>query len=508
MKALISTSDRTDLPGFARALLEAGFELASTGGTGAALEEAGLPVTQVSRITGFPELMDGRVKTLHPSVHAGILARRGNENDAAQLAHHLIDTIDVVVVNLYPFVETVSGPGAALDQALENIDVGGPAMIRAAAKNFPDVIVVVDPADYGWVAERLNGTPPSISREDRQRLAQKAFQHVAAYDTAISRYLAGPNNSLSGQITLGYEKLDDLRYGENPHQTGALYADPLSTGGIARAERLHGMALSFTNILDADAAWRIACDFESPMATVIKHANPCGLAVHPDQPTAYKRALEGDPTSAYGGILGFNRTVTAATSEAMRGVLYHIVVAPDFEPEALSILKRRKQLRVLRAAPERGPGDRLDARKIGGGALIQAADVSDEDFSSWEVVTDRAPNGPERRDLALAWKASRHVKSNAIVLARDNAMVGMGAGQPNRVTSVHLALRLAGDEARGSALASDAFMPFADNVEIAAAGGVTAIVQPGGSLRDQEVIEAANKLGVAMVFTGTRHFLH
>ena len=320
--------------------------------------------------------------------------------------------------------------------------------------------------------------------------------------------MAGGGSPFGDQVTLGYEKLADLRYGENPHQAGALYADPLSTGGVARAERLHGMELSFTNILDADAAWRIACDFEAPMATVIKHTNPCGIAIHEDQPTAYRRAFEGDSTSAYGGILGFNRTVTASTAEAMRGVLYHIIVAPDYEPEALRMLKRRKQLRVLKAAPERGPGAGLDARRVGGGALLQSADTSNEDGGSWKTVTDREPTEAECRDLALAWKVSRHIKSNTIVLAKDDAMVGMGAGQPNRVTSVHLALRLAGEKARGSSLASDAFMPFADNVEMAAEGGVTAVVQPGGSLRDDEVIEAANRLGMAMVFTGTRHFLH
>ena len=508
MKALLSTSDRSGLPEFAHALVGAGFELVSTGGTGASLVEVGLPVTQVSEITGFPEIMDGRVKTLHPNVHGGILARRGNEGDAAQLAEHMIDTIDVVVVNLYPFVETVSKDGASLDEALENIDIGGPAMIRAAAKNFPSVLVVVDPADYGWVGERLADGTSSVPLEERQRLARKAFQHVAAYDTAISRYLADDGSRFGEQVTLGYEKLADLRYGENPHQAGALYADPLATGGVALAEQLHGMELSFTNILDADSAWRIACDFEEPMATVIKHTNPCGLAIADDQPTAYKRAFEGDSTSAYGGILGFNRTVTAATAEAMRGVLYHIIVAPDYEAEALRMLKRRKQLRVLKAAPEDGPGAGIDARRVGGGALIQSSDTSDEDPGSWKTVTDREPTEAERRDLALAWKVSRHIKSNTIVLAKDDAMAGMGAGQPNRVTSVHLALRLAGEKARGSSLASDAFMPFADNVEMAADGGVTAVVQPGGSKRDAEVVAAADEHGLAMVFAGRRHFRH
>ncbi len=510
MKALLSAYDKAGLSDFARALVGSGFELVSTGGTGKELSDGGLPVTQVSDLTGFPEILDGRVKTLHPKLHAGILARRGVPDHTSQLSQHGIETIDLVAVNLYPFVETVSRPNVTLDDALENIDIGGPTMVRAAAKNFPDVVVVVDPGDYSWIAERLSGSSPlsAITLEERKALAQKAFQHVALYDTAVSRYLSDGVVLESKELTLGYSKLDDLRYGENPHQQGALYIDPLASGGIVRGEQLHGIELSFTNILDADAAWGVVSDFAEPAATVVKHTNPCGLAVHPDQPTAYRRAFEGDSVSAYGGIVGFNRTVTAATAEAMRGVLFHIMVAPEYEAEALEILKKRKQLRVLKVSPEQGPMAGLDVHKVSGGALVQTTDAIEEEPASWKVVTARTPTEAELNDLALAWKVSKHIKSNTIVLAKDSTMVGMGAGQPNRVTSVHLALRIAGDKAKGSAMASDAYMPFADNVELAAEGGITAVAQPGGSIRDDEVIEAADRLGLAMVFTGVRHFKH
>ena len=514
MKALISTYDRTGIEAFARALHESGFELVSTGGTGAALSEAGLPVQQVSELTGFPEILDGRVKTLHPKVHAGILARRDVASHAEQLAEHGVDTIDLVAVNLYPFVETVSRAGVTLEEALENIDIGGPTMIRAAAKNFPHVVVVVDPSDYEWIAGRLSKDPGAgdasqfLTLEERGELARKAFQHVALYDTAITQYLGDGDTLFSPEMTLGYTKLYDLRYGENPHQKASLYADSLSAGGIVRAKQLHGIELSFTNTLDADAAWRVVSDFSEPAATVVKHTNPCGLAVHPDQPTAYQRAFEGDSVSAYGGIVGFNRTVTAATADAMRGVLYHIIVAPAYEPEALEMLRKRKQLRVLQVSPAKGPMENLDVHSVSGGALIQTIDNIEDDAASWKVVTEREPTEAELKDLAFAWKAAKHIKSNTIVLAKDGALVGMGTGQPNRVTSVHLALRIAGDKSKGSVLASDAYMPFADNVELAAEGGVAAIVQPGGSIRDEEVIAAANELNIAMVFTGTRHFRH
>ena len=511
MKALLSVYDKSGIAEFARALGDSGFELVSTGGTYQAIAEAGLAVQQVSELTGFPEVLDGRVKTLHPKVHAGILARRDLASHTSQLAEHSIDTIDLVAVNLYPFVETVGRPGTTLEDALENIDIGGPTMIRAAAKNFAHVVVVVDPSDYGWLAERLgegNGDGPSLTTGHRRELARKAFQHVAVYDTAVSTYLANGDRLASSEVTLGFDKLYDLRYGENPHQRASVYADVLSSGGIVNAQQLHGRELSFNNILDADAAWRVVSDFSQPAATVVKHTNPCGLAVHPDQATAYRRAFDGDSVSAYGGIVGFNRPVTAATAEAMRGIFYEIVVAPSYESEALEMLKKRRNLRVLEVSPVQRIGGDLDVRLVSGGALFQTADTIEEDPASWKVVTERKPTDTELADMALAWKAAKHIKSNTIVLAKDSTLVGMGAGQPNRVTSVHLALRIAGDKAQGSVLASDAFFPFADSISLAAEGGVTSIAQPGGSIRDEEVIAAADELRIAMVFTGTRHFRH
>ena len=507
MKALLSASDRTGLIEFARALHSAGFDLVSTGGTGGAIADAGLPVQEVADLTGFPEILDGRVKTLHPKVHAGILARRDLDSHRAQLDDHGIDTIDLVAVNLYPFVETVRRKDATLEDALENIDIGGPTLLRAAAKNFPHVIVAVDPADYGWLGERLASQEP-VSLDERRALAQKAFQHVALYDTAVSHYLRSDFDAMPEAVTLGYERTAAVRYGENPHQRGAVYADPLATGGIVRAEQLLGPELSYNNFLDGEAAWRVVSDFREPAAVVVKHNNPCGLAVDDDQTAAYRKAYEGDSMSAYGGIVAFNRTLTAAAAKAMRGVLYHVVIAPDFEPEALEVLKRRKQARVLRVAPASGPAEQLDVRRVSGGALLQTADDIAVDPPSWVTMSKRQPSEDELLDLAFAWRTAAHVKSNSIVLARESTLVGMGAGQPNRVTSVHLALRVAGERARGSVLASDAFFPFADGVELAAEGGITALAQPGGSLRDDDVIEAADRLGLAMVFTGSRHFRH
>lgn len=509
MKALLSVYDKMGIEDFARALHEAGFELVSTGGTHKAISDAGLPVQQVADLTGSPEILDGRVKTLHPTVHGGILARRDLDDHAAQLQQQGIDTIDVVVGNLYPFVETVSRPDVTVQDALENIDIGGPTLIRAAAKNFPGVIVTVDPNDYEWIAERIsNGGADSVTSDERKALARKAFQHVALYDTAISHYLDDGDGLSLDEITFGYKKLNDLRYGENPHQKASMFVNPLATGGIARCEQLHGLELSFNNIMDADAAWRAVSDFSDAAVAVVKHMNPCGLAVHDDQPTAYDRAFRGDAVSAYGGIVGFNRTLTAATAEAMRGIFYEIVIAPDYEPEALEILKKRRNLRILKVAPTTGPLTNMEARMVSGGALVQMTDDIDEDPSTWQVVTELKPTDDELAELAFAWKAAKHIKSNAIVLTKDRSIVGMGAGQPNRVNSVHLATRIAEDASQGSFLASDAFFPFADNIELAASGGIKAIVQPGGSIRDEEVIAAADELGIAMVFTGTRHFRH
>jgi phosphoribosylaminoimidazolecarboxamide formyltransferase/IMP cyclohydrolase len=506
MKALLSVYDKTGVVAFARSLQKTGMDLVSTGGTHKALSDAGLPVQQVSELTGSPEILDGRVKTLHPIIYGGILARRDNPEHLSELKALQMDTIDLVAGNLYPFASTIARTGVTLDEALENIDIGGPTMIRAAAKNFPFVIVVVDPNDYLWVAERI--TAGDLTIEERQGLAQKAFQHVAFYDTLIAGYMRGQDDGFGQELTLGYGKLYDLRYGENPHQQAAFYGDS-SPSGIAGAKQLHGKELSFNNILDADAAWRAVSDFKEPAAAVIKHTNTCGLACHDDQEEAYKRAFSGDPVSAYGGIVAFNRPVTGETAEAMRQVFYEIVLAPEFEPAALDILTKKRDLRIL-ALGESGAvnGKSGEVRQVSGGVLIQSPDVLEEDPQSWQVVTDRKPTQEELLDMAFAWKAVKHVKSNAIVIAKDQTLLGMGAGQPNRIISVQLSLKAAGEASKGAVLASDAFFPFADGLETGAEGGVTAVVHPGGSIRDGEVIEAANRLGLAMVFTGVRHFRH
>ncbi len=506
MRAVISVYDKTGLVPFAQSLRRQGVEIFSTGGTQREMQDAGVEVKSVSALTGFPEILDGRVKTLHPVLYGGILARRDLPDHMAQLYEHNIGPIDIVVCNLYPFVETVSKAGVTLEEALENIDIGGPTMVRASAKNFPHVIVIVDPDDYSLVADKLSSG--GLDLNERKRLARKAFQHVALYDTAISGYLTGDDESLGTELTFGGAKLQDLRYGENPHQRAAFYTDVLGGGtGIAGTRQLWGKELSFNNIVDADAAWNVASDFGAPTVAVIKHTNPCGLASHDDLTEAYKHALAGDPVSAFGGIVAFNRPLTKATAEEVSKVFYEIVIAPEIEEAALDILKKRKNLRVLTiGAPSKSPA--LEYRRVGGGLLVQSRDTSEEDLSGWEIVTRQQPTAEQLSDLAFAWKAAKHVKSNAIVLARDEALLGMGAGQPNRVTSVHLALRAAGDKARGSVLASDAFFPFPDNIELAAEGGVVAIIQPGGSIRDQEVIDTADQAGIAMVFTGARHFKH
>ena len=512
--ALLSVYDKTGLAPFAQALHQAGFSLVSTGGTcNFLVTEAVVPVGRVSDLTGFPEILDGRVKTLHPRIHGGLQARRDDPEHLSELATHRIDPIDVVVSNLYPFQKTVANPETTLAAALENIDVGGPSMLRAAAKNFPAVAVVCDPADYGWVADRL--AKAGLSAEERRRLAHKAFSHVSDYDNAVASYLAGgdfPSTedaaSLPPVLNLNYHKIYDLRYGENPHQRGAFYRLPTPAAGNAGDELLHGKALSFNNIVDADAAWRVVNEFDEPTVAVVKHTNPCGLASHPDQKEAYVRAFHGDTVSAYGGIVGFNSVVEESTAQAMRGVFYEVVIAPGYTSEALVLLKRRRSLRVIQRSKINSGAPGYDLRPVTGGLLVQTPDVGQDDASCWRVVTKRAPTDREMSDLKFAWKAAKHVKSNSIVLARERSLVGMGAGQPNRVTSVFLALRAAADRAEGSVLASDAFFPFADNVITAFDGGVSAIIQPGGSIRDPDSIEAANARGMAMVFTGTRHFRH
>ncbi len=508
MRALLSVSDKTGIVELAQALLKAGTELVSTGGTHKALLDAGLPALHVSDVTGFPELLDGRVRTLHPNIHAGILARRDVPEHLAELARRGIEPVGLVCGNLYPFVQTVSRPGVGMGEALEQIDIGGPTLLRAAAKNFPSVLVLVDPADYTWVAGHLvRGEPVPLER--RQELARKAFAHVACYDAAIAQHLSDDAASLPQELPVGLRKLMDLRYGENPHQRAAFYGPALGGWGVGAALQLHGKELSYNNILDADAAWRSVLEFEAPAVAVVKHTNPCGLALHQDVAEAYRRAYSGDPVSAFGGIVACNRPVTVAMAQAMREVFYEIVLAPEFEPEALEALKKKRNLRLLAMGDPRRPGVApLELRQVSGGLLVQTEDSVQETADGWRTATRREPTSEESRDLIFAWKAARHIKSNAIVLAAGEALIGMGAGQPSRVTSVRLAIAAAGERAKGTVMASDAFFPFPDGVETAAAAGVTAVIQPGGSIRDQEVTDAADAAGMAMVFTGTRHFRH
>jgi len=514
MRAIISVSDKAGVIDFAQNLSQLGFEIFSTGGTKKALAEAGVPVKSVSEITGFPEILDGRVKTLHPAVHGGILAKRDLPGHMEELARNNIEVIDLVAVNLYPFVQTVSKEGVTLDEALENIDIGGPTMIRAAAKNFPSVIVVVNPADYSLVLEKLRGG--GIELAERKRLAQKAFQHVAIYDTAISQYLRQDMEGFPEEMTVALKKRYELRYGENPHQQAAFYAElsvgEKKTAGITWAEQLGGKELSFNNILDADAAWGAVTDFVAPSVAIIKHTNPCGLASHDDIAEAYRRAFSGDPVAAFGGIVASNRAVTLAMAEEVKPVFYEIVIAPEYEAKALELLKRKKDLRILVAELPPGYGKAeltyLDFRKVKGGFLIQSSDSVPESSANLKTVTKREPTETEIEDLLFAWRVVKHIKSNAIVLAKDKTLLGMGAGQPSRIVSAQIAKERAGEKAAGSVLASDAMFPFPDVVEAAAAAGVTAIIQPGGSIRDEDSIKAADEHNIAMVFTGERHFRH
>ncbi len=514
MRAIISVSDKAGVTDFAKDLSNLGFEIFSTGGTKKALEEAQVPVKSVSELTGFPEILDGRVKTLHPIIYGGILARRDLPEHMAQLAKNNIEAIDLVAVNLYPFVQTVAKESVTLDEAVENIDIGGPTLIRAAAKNFPSVIVVVDPTDYQPVLEKLRAG--GIELAERKRLAQKAFQHVAVYDTAISQYLRQGAEGFPEEMTIALKKRYGLRYGENPHQSAAFYAEQVVGGkketGITWAEQLGGKELSFNNILDADAAWGVATDFSAPTVAIIKHTNPCGLASYDDIVEAYRRALTGDPVAAFGGIVASNRAINRATAEEIAKTFYEIVIAPEYETEALKLLQHKKNLRILVAELPPGYGKAepsyLDFRRVKGGFLVQSSDSLPEDSVSLKTVTKREPTKAEIEDLLFAWRAVKHVKSNAIVLAKDKTLLGMGAGQPSRIISAQIAKEKAGDKTRGSVLASDAMFPFPDVVEAAAAAGVTAIIQPGGSIRDEDSIKASDKHNIAMVFTGIRHFRH
>lgn len=509
MRAILSVWDKAGIIDFARGLLELGFEVFSTGGTKRALSEAGVAVREVAELTGFPEILDGRVKTLHPAVHGGILARRDLESHMEQLAKSGIETIDLVAVNLYPFIQTVAKPDVTFEEAIENIDIGGPTMIRAAAKNFPQVLVLVEPSDYGPILEQLRRG--GVDFESRKKLAQKAFQHVAFYDTAVASYLQEGEKGFAPELTIALRKRYDLRYGENPHQKAAFYEQvPGEELGITSAQQLWGKELSFNNIMDADGAWKAACDFSEPTVVIVKHTNPCGLASHQDLAEAYRRALAGDPVSAFGGIVAVNRALNVALAREIANTFYEIVIAPEYEDEALAVLKGKKDLRLLAAGPAL-PAESItswDSRSVAGGFLIQTGDLIAEESKSWRTVTQREPTADEMKNLAFAWRAVKHVKSNAIVVAKDSMLLGMGAGQPSRVDSVEIALKKAGERVAGAVLASDAFFPFPDGVELAAKAGVSAVIEPGGSVRDNEVIEAANRHNVAMVFTGIRHFKH
>ncbi|MBT3363490.1 MAG: bifunctional phosphoribosylaminoimidazolecarboxamide formyltransferase/IMP cyclohydrolase [Chloroflexi bacterium] len=507
MKAILSVSNKAGLVDFAKGLEKLNVDIYSTGGTKKALSDAGVKVHSVSDLTGFPEILDGRVKTLHPMVHGGILARRDKPDHMKELDSNKIDPIDMVVVNLYPFVQTVAKPDVTLADALENIDIGGPTMIRASAKNHPSVLVVVDPSDYDNVLELLG--KGEVPADERKKLAQKAYQHTATYDTAISQYLLG-DESLPDDMTIALKKKYDLRYGENSHQKAAFYEEQVVGGaeqtGIISAEQLWGKALSFNNILDADAAWSTATDYPDPTVSVVKHTNSCGLASHPVLVEAYKRAYSGDTVSAFGGICAINRKVDLATAQEIYKNFYEIVIAPAYNDDALEYLKKKKDLRILLAKPSDFKG--YDFRRVEGGMLVQDADIYPEDKLEITTATKRQPTEQELKDLIFAFRAVKHIKSNAIVFAKEQTLLGMGAGQPNRVISVELSFKLSGDAAKGAVMASDAFFPFPDCVDLAHNAGITAIIQPGGSMNDKASIEAADKYGMAMVFTGIRHFRH
>ena len=504
-RVLISVTDKSGIAEFARQLRELGAELISTGGTARLLRESGVPVADVSEVTGFPEMLDGRVKTMHPKVTGGILAMRGKPAHMQALAAHGIKPIDMVVVNLYAFEDVAARQDASLEELIENIDIGGPTMIRSAAKNYQDVAVVVSPADYMALIGEMRANAGALSAETRWRLARKAFRTTADYDRAISARLAqvGAGETLPGSLDLRADKLMDLRYGENPHQSAALYGKPGS--GIAGAAQLHGKELSYNNLVDLDAAWQLVNEFDAPATAIIKHTNPCGCAEQSTLAGSYRKAFECDPVSAYGSVVGFNRPVDEETARECAKTFMEAIAAPDYAPEALAVLSAKKNLRIMKVAPG---GEGLVVKTISGGYLAQTPDTVRLDRAAAQVKTKRAPSDQEWVALEFAWKVAKHVKSNAIVFAHAGQAVGVGAGQMSRVDSVKLAAMKAILPLAGTVVGSDAFFPFPDGVEEAAKQGATAVIQPGGSVRDAEVIAAADRLGLAMVFTGVRHFRH
>ncbi len=519
-RAIISVTDKEGVIEFARRLSGMGVEIVSTGGTGRMIQDAGVEIIPIDSYTGFPEMLDGRLKTLHPKIHGGILGMRDNAEHQKEMTNHGIPPIDMVVVNLYAFEDTIA-KGCKMAEAIENIDIGGPTMIRAAAKNYNDVAVVTDSADYAAILEEMEAKGGTLCNDTRLKLAKKVFSLTARYDAAISNYLGSlpempdveDRKSFPDTCTLQFSKIQDLRYGENPHQKAAFYAS--SGCGLAGAAQLHGKALSFNNILDVNAALSIAGEFSETAVVIIKHNNPCGAAVSTKSVLdAYKHALACDSTSAFGGIVGINRTVTADVAEELNKIFLEAIIAPGFDEDALEILKSKKNLRLM-AAKEFGPTkeatelSEFDIKRVSGGVLFQSLDTGSA--SELKTVTERGPDEEELKDLLFAWNIGRHVKSNAIILASGSRTVGIGAGQMSRIDSTQLAFMKAANaelEVKGSVLASDAFFPFRDNVDLAAEKGVRAIIQPGGSIRDDEVIAAANEHNIAMIFTGIRHFRH
>ena len=515
-RALISVSDKTGVLELARGLREFNIDILSTGGTAKLLADNGIAVTEVADYTGFPEMLDGRVKTLHPKIHGGILARRDLAGHAEAVRDAGIGYIDLVVVNLYPFSQTVANPDCSLPDAIENIDIGGPTMVRSAAKNYQHVAVVTDPADYASVLAELKAHHGSVTSGTCYDLARKAFSHTAQYDSAISNYLTarelnGERADFPSRLNLNFERVQAMRYGENPHQKAAFYRDlQPAPGTLAHYTQLQGKELSYNNIGDADAAWECVKTFDTPACVIIKHANPCGIALADDTLSAYRRAFATDPSSAFGGIIAFNREVDAATAEAVSGQFMEVLIAPAYSAAALEWLAKKANVRVL-AVPLDAGYNALELKRVGGGLLVQTADTFNISVTDLKVVTERQPSAQEISDMLFAWRVAKFVKSNAIVFAASGQTLGVGAGQMSRVDSTRIAVIKAGNAGRvlaGCAVASDAFFPFRDGLDVLAAAGAKAVIQPGGSVKDNEVIAAANEHGIAMVFTGHRHFRH
>ncbi len=509
-RAILSVSDKTGIVDFAKGLEKHGFEIVSTGGTAKALREAGIKVTGISEVTGFPECLDGRVKTMHPLVHAGILAMRDNPEHMKQVEDLGVTLVDVVAINLYPFKATILKEGTKFEEAIENIDIGGPTMIRAAAKNWQDVSVVVDPADYSKVLDELeNG---GVTLDTKRHLAYKVFEHTASYDSLISNYLRDQLGlGLPDVYTPTFEKAQDLRYGENPHQEAVFYKEiGHFEGTLAAAKQLHGKELSYNNINDANGALDLVKEFDVPCAVAVKHANPCGVGIGENIYDAYIRAYEADPVSIFGGIVALNRECDAKTAEELAKIFLEIIIAPSFTADALEILTKKKNIRLLElpAVSLKNTPKMYDYKKVAGGLLVQNLNCELYNEENFKVVTKRAPTAEELETMKFGMTVVKHTKSNGIVLVKDNATVGVGPGQTNRITALELAIKYAGDKAKGSVMASDAFFPFDDCVKAAHEAGITAIIQPGGSVRDEDSIKACDEYGIAMVFTGTRHFKH